>query len=85
MLVKIQQVYKVLEKFKNEIVSSTDLEINQEIFITLKKLIQKTRTVEFFLAACSLFFFSTFYDIKFDAARIETKWGSDWYRQLFFG
>ena len=56
MLVKIQQVYKVLEKFKNEIVSSTDLEINQEIFITLKKLIQKTRTVEFFFG-CLFFIF----------------------------
>ena len=56
MLVKIQQVYKVLEKFKNEIVSSTDLEINQEIFITLKKLIQKTPTVELCLG-CLFFFF----------------------------
>ena len=56
-------------KLEKRTVTSTDLEIIHEIFITLKKTyLENTNHRNYFLAACSLFFFSTTNDINYDVA-----------------
>ena len=61
----------MLEKIKNEIgnFTSKDLETIHEFFITLTKTYpENTNRRNYFLAACSLFFFSTTEDINYDVA-----------------
>ena len=56
-------------KLEKRTVTSTDLEIIHEIFITLKKTYpENTNRRNYFLVACSLFFFSTTNDINYDVA-----------------
>ena len=56
-------------KLEKRTVTSTDLEIIHEIFITLKKTYpENDNRRNYFLAACSLFFFSTINDINYDVA-----------------
>ena len=56
-------------KLEKRTVTSTDLEIIHARFITLKKTYpENTNRRNYFLAACSLFFFSTTYDIDYDVA-----------------
>ena len=56
-------------KLEKRRVTSKDLEIIHEIFITLKKTYpENTNRRNYFFAACSLFFFSTTNDINYDVA-----------------
>ena len=70
---EIQQVREVLEKYKMKLekrrVTSTDLEIFHEIYLTVKKTYPKNSDRRnYFLATCSLFFFASKNDIKYDVA-----------------
>ena len=56
-------------KLEKRTVTSTDFLIINEIFITLKKTyLENTNRRNYFLAACSLIFFSTTNDINHDVA-----------------
>ena len=56
-------------KLEKRRVTSKHLKIIHEIFITLKKTYpENTNRQNYFLAACSMFFFSTTNDINYDVA-----------------